>query len=184
MTGSRPVDTGWKKPLLTFGAGAGFLIIVIALVSLGGGKSKSKSVGSSPRIVARVYVRSHAADAYRVKAMVANVQDAVGLVKQSPTTVNVGRLAQVAQTAHDGIDNLRTNFTYSDKGALGQAEGNVLLGADDLKNAMGAMVAYAGNPNPATLAHLTIQYGVAASEWNDGVRVIWRIARRAHPPAV
>jgi hypothetical protein len=133
---------------------------------------------------ARAYIVSHGGDSFRVQANVLNVQLAVGEAERSATQASIDQLAQAAQTAHDNIDAIRTDFTYSDTGSLGDAEGNVLLGANDLKNAMGALVAYTGNPNPATLAHFNSQYSTARAEWNNGIRVIWRLGRRRHPPTV
>jgi hypothetical protein len=50
---------------------------------------------------------------------------------------------------------------------------NYSKGANDLKNSMGALVAYTGDPNSATLAHFNSQYGSARTEWNEGVNAIW-----------
>ena len=46
----------------------------------------------------------------------------------------------------------------------------MLVAADDMKNAMGALVAYTGDPNPATLAQFTTKYGRARDEWNTGIK--------------
>jgi hypothetical protein len=131
---------------------------------------------------ARAYILSHGGDGYRVQANILNVELAVGEAQRSATQASVGQLAQAAQTAHDNIDAIRTDFTCTDSGTLGDAEGNVLVGANDLKNAMGALVAYTGSPNAATLAQFNNDYENAKSEWNSGVRIIWRTGRRTKPP--
>jgi hypothetical protein len=49
---------------------------------------------------------------------------------------------------------------------------------------MGSLVSYTGNPNPATLAQFTTKYQNAKSEWNDGVRTIWRTAHKRQVPII
>ena len=56
--------------------------------------------------------------------------------------------------------------------------------ANDLKNAMGALVAYTGDPNAASLAHFSSQYQSSVAEWNDGIRTIWRLAKLKEPPVL
>ncbi len=134
---------------------------------------------------ARNYILAHAADAYRVRANVKNVEDDIGAAAQDATQSNIDQLAIEAQTAHDDIDEIRADFTTSDlSGALGDAELNAFSGANDLKNAMGAIVTWTGDPNPATLASMTSQLSHARSEWNRGVTTIWHTARRPSPPTV
>ncbi len=116
--------------------------------------------------------------------MVQTVQIGVGELQRSPTTGNVNQLAQLAQSAHDNIDAIRNSFAETDSGPLGDAELDVFSGANDLKNSMGALVAYTGSPNPAALADFTSQYTSAKTEWNRGIRTIWRLARESDPPTV
>ena len=63
-------------------------------------------------------------------------------------------------------------------------EVELFTAANDLKNAMGAVASYTGNPNPATLAHFTTQYQNAVGEWDDSVKTIWGIAAESNPPTV
>jgi hypothetical protein len=52
------------------------------------------------------------------------------------------------------VPQVRNNFASgSYDGEVEQAAVEIFSSADGLKNAMGAMVAYTGNPNPATLPH-------------------------------
>jgi hypothetical protein len=96
------------------------------------------------------------------------------------------QVAQAAQTAHDNLDAIRTDFalTTSTSGNLGNAEIEIFGAVNDLKNAMGALVTYAGTPNAATLAKFNTQYETAAGEWNDGVRLVWDIAGRRGAPTL
>lgn len=132
---------------------------------------------------ARAYISNHGPDINRVQANVLVAELAVAAVVKSRTQANVNQLAQEAQTAHDNIDNIRDDFATdsSDPGELGNAELNAFSGANDLKNAMGALVAYTGNPNAATLAQFTTQFSRAKAEWNSGMRVIYRLSHRSFP---
>jgi len=89
----------------------------------------------------------------------------------------------MALVASNGL-NVRAGFSYSAVGRLGNAERSVLLGANGLKTAMRAMVAYADDPTPSTLARMKERYQDAAAEWNSGVRTVWSVARRSGPPTV
>jgi hypothetical protein len=166
------------------------LVVVLAALVVGGTiASIQKTASQSPSISAekhaRDYVIKHGGDAYRVSAMVAKVQLAIQKLGQNgPTQARVNELAQVAQTAYDGIDKIREHFTYSDDGPLGDDEGTVLLGARDLKNAMSAIIAFTATPNGFTLARFRSEYRAATSEWDQGVTAVWRIAHRSKLPTV
>jgi len=146
-------------------------------------KILSKTVTTSEKPVTEAqrkaldYIDKHGADANRVQAYVLIVQIAVLDLRKHSTQAKVDALAIAAQDAHDGIDALRNNF--ADSGS--DAQMYVFMGANDLKNSMGALVDYAGTPNAATLAHFHSQYTTARAEWNNGVRSIWRAAKRKPP---
>jgi hypothetical protein len=135
---------------------------------------------------ARAWIRDLGFDAGKVEANVGLVQIQLGFTIKSPTAANIDKLAQYAQQAHDNIDGIRADFanTNEDGGGLGDAELSAFSGANDLKNAMGALVAYTGDPNAATLASFTTQYQKARGEWDYGVRTIWRVAQKKHPPKI
>jgi hypothetical protein len=134
---------------------------------------------------AQSYIRSMGQDPSRVQRSVQAVQAAIGHAIRSPTEGNATRLAGAAQQAHDEINSIRASFATSNtSGSLGHAEVEVFTAANALKNAMGAVVAYTGNPNPATLAHMTSQYRTAVGEWNQGISTIWRIAQERGAPTV
>lgn len=135
---------------------------------------------------ARAWIDQFTSDSSKVAANVQVVQIQIGLTVKNSSVANVDKLAQYAQQAHDNLDGIRSDFalTNQDSGTLGNAELSAFSGANDLKNSMGALVAYTGNPNPATLASFTTQYNKARAEWNSGVKTIWRIAHKKHPPTV
>jgi hypothetical protein len=167
------------------------VVIVIGAVTSGSKSGGSKSTGShtsstshhrsssGPRGGAVAYIKNHGLDASRVQASV----DDVGI--DIATKASIDQTAQDAQQAHNGIDSVRNDFAdTSSNGSLDNAEVEVFGAANDLKNAMGALVSYTGDPNPATLAQFTTQYQNARGEWNAGVRAIWRMAGREHPPTI
>lgn len=178
------------------GQGCGGLLILLFVTGIltgvfrnhkpsSGNRSSAAASLPADEQQARSYISAHGSDAYEVKASVADVELAIGAVGRAATTANVDQLAQQAQTAHDNIDNVRTDFAGSfGTDTLGTAELNAFSGANDLKNAMGALVAYVGDPTAATRAHFTTQFEHAKGEWNSAVRIIWRLARRSHPPTI
>jgi len=133
------------------------------------------------------FIRNAGADTRRVQANVQFVQVALAIAEKTPTQANVDQLAQTAQQAHDNIDAIRGDFATvvtSRAGSLQYAETTLFTAANDLKYAMGALVAYTGTPNAATLAHFTTQYDTARAEWNDSVRTIWHLAHEKNPPTI
>jgi zinc-ribbon domain len=188
----------WGRRILV---GFGALVLLIIIISVIAGQSSTNNVGatgpstttppSEPAIPeaeknARAWIQQLYSDSNKVTANVQVVQIQVGLTAKNATVANIDKLAQYAQQAHDNLDAIRNDFalTNQDSGTLGNAELSAFSGANDLKNSMGALVAYTGNPNAATLASFTTQYNKARGEWNYGVRTIWRIAHRKHPPTV
>lgn len=156
------------------------LVVAISTISSSGGKSKT------PQQNAQTYIKSMGRDMNTVQVSVQSVQAGLLILqKDGATSDAVNQFAQVAQQAHDSIDAVRQDFATGDTGGnLGNAEVELFTAANDLKNAMGAVVAYTGNPNPATLAHFTSQYQPAVAEWNDGVRGVWSIAGESKPPTL
>lgn len=167
-------------------------IIVASAVHLGAPKKAAKntttgkSAPPSREAEARAWIRHHGRDSLSVKINVGLVQLQIGNGIRNPTIANLDKVAELAQEAHDNIDNIRADFALdaSDPGELGNAELNAFSGANGLKNSMGALVAWTGDQTPATLASFSTQYQSARAEWNSGVRGIWRIAHRKHPPTV
>ncbi len=157
------------------------IAIIIAVATTGGGsKSGSGSSSGSTQAEARAYIHEKAhtinfgrVDYEHVKALVALLTNA-GTEGEDTEVLN--EVAKVAQEAHDDIDNFRQELFKSGEGKLSDATLQLSEGANELKNAMGALVAYTGNPNPATLAHFSTQLDAAKAKWNQGVDEIWEIA--------
>jgi hypothetical protein len=122
------------------------------------------------------YVSAHGQEAWWVQSIVVGAQADIDAEVKSPTVANVVLLAQNAQGGHDKLDQYRWDFTSDDDGALGDAEAGLSVAANDLKNAEGALVAFAGGPNPATAAHAVAQFNAGIAEWNQAVQYIWQAA--------
>jgi len=166
------------------------IIIIIGAAAAGHKSSPSSGSAASPTMSgfekeARSFIKEHVSDANRVQASVQAVEIGVAQAAKSETESSLDELAQLAQTAHDNLNTIRNDFASgSYSGEVEKASAQVFTSANGLKNAMGALVAYTGNPDPATLAHFTSQYMPAKEEWDEGVSAIWRLAHEANPPTL
>jgi hypothetical protein len=178
------------------------IIIVVAAVSGGNHSSSSTPVHKTVKAVshqpathhpavpqsqkdALAYLKEHEDQINRVAANVHVVQLAVTTAQKSSSEADVNEVARLAQEAHNSLDEARKELATTEaSGELGEAQLEVFSSTNGLKNAMGAVVAYTGNPNPATLAQFTTQYHPAAEEWNNGVTTIWRLAGKSNPPTL
>jgi zinc-ribbon domain len=162
-------------------------IIIVAAAATAGNKSSSSTPTASPAMPqseneAQAFIKEHVSDANSVVASVEAAEIAVAEASRSETEANLDKLAQVAQTAHNELNAIRKDFGGDYSGEVEKAARQVFESANGLKKSMGALVAYTGNPNPATLAHFTSQYTPAKEEWDAGVSTIWRLAHEPNPP--
>jgi hypothetical protein len=139
------------------------VVIVVIVNAASGGGSKSTTVGAALNN-----------DVNTVASGVADVQVTFGTAVQSPSIANLNALAQEAQQAHDTLASLK------DQIAADGGNSDVFGAVNDLKNSMGALVTYTGNPNPATLASFTTQYNTAVGEWNDAITSLY--SGKTQPP--
>ncbi len=132
---------------------------------------------------ARNFIASrYGRDVREVQVRVDFAWTAVALAQSKPSQANVD---QLAQQSHDTIDAIRGDFIgcwTNHSGTLQDVQMLLNSDAGEVKNAMGALVAYCGTPNAATLASFTSQYQQARADWDRDVRVIWAIAREKKPP--
>jgi hypothetical protein len=164
------------------GCGCLAFIVIVVIIGIAVASSGGGGKGASPEKEAREYIaqKSHVINYGRVDYE--HVQALVLLASKAGneggTVIN--ELAKVAQESHDQIDGFRQELfkTEGDK-KLSEATFTLSEGANELKNAMGALVAYTGSPNPATLAHLTVQLQAAKGKWNEGAEGIWSIAKES-----
>jgi hypothetical protein len=200
----------WKR--LPKGAKIGiWVVIVLVLIGIAnsGGNSGSSSTSTSSSAApaaksstttptkpatpsvpksekeARTWIKEHGTDAKRVAANIEVVEIAVGELQKESTETKLNEVATEAQKAHNNLEEIRNGFATTEfsgeveKGAL-----QVFTSANSLKNAMGALVAYTGTPNAATLAHFTTQYEPAKEEWNEGIKTIYGLAHEKEAPTI
>lgn len=163
-------------------AGAVLIVIVAIVIAVATGGSSAKT----PTENAASYISTINSPARRVRATVEDVLASVGLAEKDPSPDASDEVAATAQQAHDSLDELRSDFaqTSTTSGSLGEDELKVFSAANEFKNAMGAVVAYEGEPNAATLAHFSAPYDRAVVEWNEGVDGIWEAAGRHGAPRI
>jgi len=156
------------------------VVVIIIAVASGGGKSKS------PEAEAKEYIKEKSVRIHTVSASVEDVEVALGLVIKKgsgASQTEIDELATDAQKAHDGINEVRNElFKTGGKEELSDATLNIQEGANELKNAMGALVAYAGNSNAATLAHLNAEFEKGKEKWDEGVERVWSVAHESGAP--
>jgi zinc-ribbon domain len=176
-----------RWPWLIAVVGAVIIIVVVAGHNSSSPSSTLAGSQAAPQSEkeARTWIKEHREDAKRVAVNLEVVEIDVGELQKEETPAKVDELAQSAQKAHNNIDEVRQEFaTGSYSGEVEKAAVQVFTSANSLKNAMGALVAYTGNPNPATLAHFTTQYTPAKEEWDEGITSIWRLARESSAPTL
>jgi hypothetical protein len=200
---SQPTRRGGAGHMRLIGAGIVIAFVITLVAASSSHKSSptsappagsAESQNSSPQTEAREYIqqKGHVINLGRVdyEHVAALVALAGKAGNESGLVMN--ELAKVAQESHDQIDGFREElFKTGGDQKLGEATLQLSEGANELKNSMGALVAYTGNPNPATLAHFTVQLDAAQSKWNQGVDGVWGIAHEhgalrleaAHGPA-
>jgi hypothetical protein len=159
-------------------AGLAVLLLIAIAGTSGCGESESSNPATAEK-EAREYIsqKGHNINVGRVDYE--HVALLVGLASKAggESTTVIDELAKVAQEAHNEIDSFREELFKTDGNRkLKEATFELSEGANELKNAMGGLVAYTGNPNPATLAHFSTQLEAAKGKWNEGVDQIWTIA--------
>jgi hypothetical protein len=143
--------------------------------------------GNSERAAARAWITKMHHDWNDVQVSVQAVQAGLQiLTKDGATPSAMVQFSQLAQQSHDSIDGIRDDFATTDtSGKLGNAELELFTAANGLKNSMGQMVVVAdSNASTGSMAKFEEEYGPARSEWNAGVREIWKLAGKKHPPTV
>ena len=138
----------------------------------GSGNSASDAVSN-----AKTYVRTISTDAAQVQAD--EIKVGLDIIKNDPTG-----LAQDAQTAHDDFVNVKIDIigagsNVGDNSRLGNAEYQMDNAINELKNGMGAVVAFAENPNAGTLGAANSKLDQGITDWDQATTVLWTMAGRA-----
>lgn len=133
------------------------------------------------------WVKNEASAAQYVQVEVSSIKVEIALASGGQATQSdIDQLAIDAQTVHDNLDNARSGFAMAADGTgqIQNLENEAYSGVNDLKNSMGALVAYSGDPNAATLAHFVGQYQQGVGEWDESVQGLYSAAGQSNPPTI
>ena len=135
------------------------------------------------------FVNTTSQDATDVQTDVVAVESGIQLLAKDPNSIDQAALDQLASLAQQGHDDLSSRkdaiaVATDGTGQIQNLEAEAYAGVNDMKNSLGALVAYTGNPNPATLAQFTSQFQTGKGEWNDAVTQLWQAAAIPNPPTV
>jgi hypothetical protein len=132
---------------------------------------------NSPVTDAKTYVRTIGPDAAQVETY--QIKVGLDILNNDPTG-----LAQDAQAAHDASVNVKTDIigagnNVSDNNRLGTAELQMDDAINELKNGMGAVVAFTENPDAGTLGAANSTSGQGITDWDRAATVLWTMAGQA-----
>ncbi len=141
---------------------------------------------SSAQVGATAFLNEHAARAARTAAATKAVEAEVSRLSSSPTRPQLERLARAASEAHRNVVQAG-EWNVADGGEeedLPRAEAEVTEGANELANAMSALLAYARAPSAAALARYESELAHGRERWNEGISQLWYLAHESNPPTV
>jgi hypothetical protein len=153
--------------------------LVVTLLALAGCGS------SSPQGQASSFVAEHQQQALLVRQGALAANAALARLADPPTAAQLSALAHSAQRGHDLIANAHDEWVTAEGGAeetLSSAEIEADDGANEMRDALGGLVAYAGRPAAGTLARYEAQLRSGREKWDEGVRQIWHLGSRPDPP--
>jgi hypothetical protein len=151
------------------------IVSVVGLLALGiAGCGESNNPASD----AKTYVRTISTDTAQVQAD--EIKVGLDILHNDVTG-----LAQDAQTAHDDFVNVKTDIrgagtSVADNTRLGNAEYQMDNAINELKNGMGAIVAFTENPNAGTLGAANSKLDQGITDWDQAATVIWTMAGQSN----
>jgi hypothetical protein len=151
---------------------------LLALVLAGCGSSSMQSDASS-------FIAEHQQQAVRVKQGALAADGALAGLANPPTAAQLGALARSAQQGHDLIAHAHDEWVTAEGGAeeiLSSAEIEADDGANEMRDALAGLVAYAARPDAGTLARYAAQLRTGREKWDEAVRQIWHLGGRPDPP--
>jgi hypothetical protein len=152
-------------------------VVIIAIGSFIGIKAGGSSgKGSNPEAA---YISDHQTDFQSVELGIAGIKLDIAEMTTGSASFDMNLLALNAQQFHDTLAGL-----YNDFAGTSNEEAQVFTASGELRDAMFSLVNYTGSPNPANLAHFTLAYQKAVSDWNQGVTEMWRSANKENPPTI
>lgn len=156
------------------------LVCLVALATAG-----CSSSSAEPGAV--TFFDEHGGQAARLGASVRAIDARLRALGAAPTRAQLAALSRSAQRTSEQVDELRSGWTAPENveaEELPTIEDEISEGAGSVKNAMAALVAYAGNPSATALAPVTADLEHAAEHWNEGVTQLWHDAKQADPPTL
>jgi hypothetical protein len=141
---------------------------------------------SSAQLGATAFLNEHVAAAARAAAATKAVEAEVSRLSSSPTRPQLERLARAAGKGHRNVVQAG-EWNVAEGGEeedLPHAEAEVTEGANELANAMSALLAYARAPRAAALARYESELARGREQWNEGISQLWYLAHTAHPPTL
>jgi len=147
-------------------------------------KLSKQSAAVTTKVEALAYIRRVGNAASDLQSTVADVETADGIYEQTPSDSNLIGVTRIVELAHTQLNQDRDVIPYPGSGVLGTAEGKMFNAANELKDSMGAMLRVADSPTPTNIVSFQTQFHEGRSEWNEGVRAVWRFAGKKNPPTV
>jgi hypothetical protein len=140
---------------------------------------------SSPQTQASEFIAEHQQQAVRVKQGAVAADAALAGLASPPTAGQLSALARTAQLGHDLIARAHGEWVSAEGGAeetLSAAEIEADDGANEMRDALAGLVAYAGRPDASALARYEAQLKSGREKWDEGVNQIWHLGSRPDPP--
>jgi hypothetical protein len=140
---------------------------------------------SSAQKGATSFLSEHVVGVARAAAATKAVEAEVSRLSSSPTRPQLERLARAAAKGHRNlVPASEWNVAEGEEEDLPQAEAEVTEGANELANAMSALLAYARAPSGAALARYESELAHGREKWNGGISQLWYLAHESNPPTV
>jgi hypothetical protein len=114
------------------------------------------------------------------------VETDVSRLPRSPSRPLLERLAQAARDARrNAVQAGEWNFAEGgEEEDLQRAKAEMTEGANELANAMSALMSYARAPTTAAVARDESELARGREEWNGGISELWYLAHKSNPPIV
>ncbi len=141
---------------------------------------------SSAQMGATAFLDEHVAGATRAAAATKAVEAEASRLSSPPTQPQLEQLARTAGQGHRNVVQVG-EWNVAEGGEeedLPHAKAEVTEGANELANAMSALLAYARAPRAAALARYESELARGREQWNEGISQLWYLAQEPHPPTV
>jgi len=141
---------------------------------------------SSDQMDAARFVNEHVAGTARAATATKALEADVSRLSSSPTGPQLERLARAAREGRRNVVQVG-EWNVAEGGEeedLPRAEAEVTEGANELANAMSALLGYARAPTAAALTRYESELAHGREEWNGGISQLWYLAHESNPPTV